>query len=520
MRVAFFHRGYENIGVQMLSAVLRRAGHETRLFFDPLLFDDMLLSVKPLARAFDHTTLLIDRLAEWNPGVVCFSIVTFDYAWARRSARRIRERLPNAKIVFGGIHVTSVPDEVLSCGDADFVVVGEGEGAIVDLVAALGSGGDVGSIANVGVRGGSVRAPRPLIQDLDALPFADKALYYDEHPLFRIGYTIVSGRGCPIDCAYCHNNIQSKIYGRKGYLRRRSVENVVAELELAKTDSNPFLVRFSDDEFCYDAEWLEEFADVYPARAGMPFWCFISPGSARPRQFAALRRAGCVEMQMGVQTLDPEVRHHVIDRHETTERIAEAIDTCRSMGIRLTVDYIMNLPGHDEARLVEAAGFFAQHPPFRVHTFWLSYFPNLDITRYALEHGILTPTQMDEAWAGSSANTFFRGGTAFDASLVRTQILFLLAALRMRPLVEWLTRNGRYRRIPFVGFALYWFLTYTSSFATREKKNDLFGKRMARQYRSYVFARLRAGLAALLRPSAPIGAAPAGPAGAAWSGRP
>ncbi len=507
MRVAFFHRGYENIGVQMLSAMLRRTGHETRLFFDPLLFDDMLLSVKPLARAFDHSTLLLDRLADWNPGLVCFSVVTFDHAWARRSARRVRERLPRTKIVFGGIHITSVPDEVLAEGEADFVVVGEGEGAIVDLAAALESGGDPGVIDNVGVLGGLVRPPRPLVQDLDALPFADKSLYYDEHPLFRIGYTIASGRGCPIDCAYCHNNIQSKIYGRKGYLRRRSVENVVEELARAKVDSNPFLVRFSDDEFCYDAEWLERFADAYPARAAMPFWCFISPGSARPRQFAALKRAGCVEMQMGVQTLDVAVRRHVIDRHETTERIAEAIDTCRAMGIRLTVDFIMNLPGHDEARLVDAAGFFAKHPPFRVHTFWLSYFPNLDITRYALEHGILTPAQMDDAWSGSSANTFFRGGTAFDPSLVRTQILFLLAALRARRLVDWLTRNGRYRRIPFVGFALYWFLTYSSSFVTREKKNDLFGKRMSRQYRSYVYSRLKSAFSGWTRPGAPIDAA-------------
>ncbi|MCL4235610.1 MAG: radical SAM protein, partial [Deltaproteobacteria bacterium] len=313
-------------------------------------------------------------------------------------------------------------------------------------------------------------------------------------------------------------NIQSKIYGRKGYLRRRSVENVVAELTRAKSDSNPFLVRFSDDEFCYDAEWLEHFADVYPSRAGMPFWCFISPGSARPRQFAALKRAGCVEMQMGVQTLDTDVRRNVIDRHETTERIAEAIDTCRSMGIRLTVDFIMNLPGHDETRLVEAAGFFANHPPFRVHTFWLSYFPNLDITRYALDHGILTPAQMNEAWAGSSANTFFRGGTAFDPSLVRTQILFLLAALRMRPLVEWLTRNGRYRRIPFVGFALYWFLTYSASFATHEKKNDLFGKRMSRQYRSYFAARLRDAVASLWRPAVPATAGAPDPT--AWAERP
>lgn len=469
----------------MLSAMLRRAGHETRLFFDPLLFDDMLLSVPRLARRFSHTDHLLHRLSEWRPGLVCFSVVTYDYAWARGITRRIREILPDTKVVFGGIHVTSEPERVLADAQPDFVVVGEGDEVIVELADALTEGRSTDHLPNLGRLGGPLNPPRPVIQDLDALPFPDKDLYYREHSLFKIGYATISGRGCPINCTYCHNNIQSRIYGRKGYLRRRSVENTVEELRRAKAETEPFMIRFSDDEFCYDAQWLEDFADVYPAEVGLPFWCFISPGSAKQRHMAALARAGCVEMQMGVQTLEVDIRKQVIDRHESTPQVAQAIAACRRHGIKLSVDFILNLPGHTEDALVGAARFFAKNPPFRIHTFWISYFPGLEITDYALSHGILSRKDMDAAWEGSSANTFFRGGTAFDASLARTQILFLLASMRLGRLVEWLADRGRYRRLPFIGFALHWFLTYAVSFVTREKKNDLFGKRMLRQYAVY-----------------------------------
>jgi hypothetical protein len=503
MRISFVYRGYENIGVQMLSANLRRAGHETRLHFDPLLFEDMLISNAFLARVFSHRPELLQSLVDYRPSLICFSVVTFDFAWARDIARQVRVLLPDAKIVFGGIHVTSQAEEVLAAGCADYVVIGEGDETIVDLAAALADGADPSALPNVGVPG-RINPPRPLIQDLDALPFADKELHYREHPLFKIGYTVISGRGCPNNCTYCHNNIQGRLYGREHYLRRRSVESVTEELAKAKRDTNPFMIRFSDDNFCHDLAWLERFGDIYPPRAGVPFWCFVHPGSGAPATIAALKRAGCMEVQMGVQTLDPVVRSQVIGRHETHEEIAGAIDGFRQAGIRISTDFILNLPGHDEPGLIQAARFFAVHPPHRIHTFWLSYFPGLDITAYALAHGVISPQTVERQPEGASPNTFFRGGTAFDRSLAKTQLLFLLASLRRPRLLDWLVDHGVYRRLPFMGFAMFWFLTYALSYVTSGPKNDLYGKRLKRQYQHYGSAFIRRRVKTLFRrPSSP-----------------
>ncbi len=485
MRVSFVYRGYESIGIQMLSAGLRRAGHETRLHFDPLLFNDMLLSNARLARLFSHRDDLIRSVVQYAPGVVCFSCVTFDYAWARSMAAEIKSVLPGVRTVFGGIHVTSMPDAVLAQPGVDYIIIGEADEALVELVNALESGTPTEGIANVGKAGGVVNPPRPFIQNLDALPFADKELYYNVHPLFRIGYTIISGRGCPNNCSYCHNNIQRRLYGAKDYLRRRSVGSVIAELELAKKTVAPFIIRFSDDNLCYDINWLRAFADEYPRRVGIPFWCFVHPGSATEATIETLKRAGCIEVQMGVQTLEEDVRRNVIKRSESKAQIAAAIDGFRAAGIRISTDFIMNLPGHNEDSAVEASQFFAAHPPNRIHTFWLTYFPSLDITQYAVEHGIVSPDIVEKQSEGASPNTFFLGGSAFDKAIAKTQVLFLLASLQWRRMADWLTTNRRYRRIPLLGFTLYWFLTYAISLFTFSKKNDLYGKRMKRRYVSY-----------------------------------
>jgi len=255
-----------------------------------------------------------------------------------------------------------------------------------------------------------------------------------------------------------------------------------------------------DDNFCYDPQWLEQFADLYPRRAGIPFFCFIHPSNATARTIEALARAGCAEVQMGIQTLDPEVRRRVIGRHESEAQIAEGIDAFRRRGSGL---YRLHLesPRHDEPRS-RGRPLLLHAPAHRANTFWLSYYPSLDITAFALEHGILSSELLAEASAMDSSGSLLRGGTTFDHGLARTQILFLLATTPARGLVRWLTDSGRWRKIPFMGFTGFWLLNYFFSYLTLARKNNLYGRRLRRQYLAYGTRALgrRLGLATRRRP--------------------
>src|SRR5438093_13042797 len=104
MKVVFVALGQEQLGISILSAVLRRAGHETCLVFDPALFHDRYYFEVPILRDIfnrDHDT--VTRIIAEAPDLVAFSVLTFTYEWAVDIARRGKERA-GVPVIFGGVH--------------------------------------------------------------------------------------------------------------------------------------------------------------------------------------------------------------------------------------------------------------------------------------------------------------------------------------------------------------------------------------------------------------------------------
>ena len=141
---------------------------------------------------------------------------------------------------------------------------GAGEGALLDLVEALEQGKDYRNIPNLWVRGqnGEIckNDPRPLIADLDALPFWDREVFHIGAHLQKegaLGITVhkgimpvAAGRGCPFRCTYCTNEPLQEIYRGKGiFVRKRSVENIISELKTLKENYPVEVFEFWDEDF-------------------------------------------------------------------------------------------------------------------------------------------------------------------------------------------------------------------------------------------------------------------------------
>jgi len=149
MRIAFVHRLYENLGIEYLSAYLKKAGHDVCLFFDPALFDNYLLSNKELHKVFSYRDILIHAIVKDNPDIVAFSVSSSEYAWACDIAKAVKERT-EAVVVYGGAHPTAVLEEVLKNDFVDFVICGEGEEAMMEFVNSFTTHKDVRTIRNLG----------------------------------------------------------------------------------------------------------------------------------------------------------------------------------------------------------------------------------------------------------------------------------------------------------------------------------------------------------------------------------
>lgn len=150
MNVLFIHNGAENLGIEYLSSFLKvTKGHNTYLLFDPTMFaEDQLITSKILARMFSKDNKIIRKAIDLSPDLIAFSSNTGNYNWCLKIARKIKKRI-RVPIVFGGVHTTAVPWEVLKNNFIDYAIVGEGEFALIELMDHLTSKKDVSKILNL-----------------------------------------------------------------------------------------------------------------------------------------------------------------------------------------------------------------------------------------------------------------------------------------------------------------------------------------------------------------------------------
>jgi len=388
MKIVFVYPGNESIGIEILSAVLKQNGHETNLAFDPMVFGDAYLASRRLGKLFDCEARVVEQVVVSEPDLVAFSVTTDYYQWASRLAREIKARC-DVPIVFGGMHPTSVPEQVIENDSVDVLCIGEGEGALLDLVNQIercGTHRVDAPIPNMWIRSGPDVLKgdiRPLVEDLDGLPFADKSLFYREVPVFRKHYTIMMSRGCPFSCTFCCNSLLKTLSRGKGtHLRWRSVRNVIEELAQAKRRWNYRTVAFYDDVFTFNKKWAREFLPLYRKEIGRPFACVEHPRMIDEEIVGLLKEAGCVNIQLGVQSLNEKTRKEVLGRSETNEEIRESLRLIKRYGIGVTVDHIAEIPRETEEDQIEAALFYNETRPTVINFFWLSYYPKTEICKF------------------------------------------------------------------------------------------------------------------------------------------
>jgi anaerobic magnesium-protoporphyrin IX monomethyl ester cyclase len=409
MRVVFVALGQEQLGISILSSVLRRAGHETALVFNPALFHDRYYFDVPVLRdVFDRTARVIDEAAALRPDLLAFSVLTPTYQWCLDVARRVKARV-GCPVIFGGVHPSAVPEVCLENDAVDFVCVGEGEHAVVELCEQLDRGRrrPAHPIANIwwkDGRGETVRGPNAaFVQDLDALPFWDKELWEDALDVGAY-YLTMSSRGCPYRCTFCFNNFFARLPGKGGgkYVRQRSVEHQMEELRRMHARYRLRYVEFTDDIFTVDKEWVRELTTAYKREISVPFQCLVHPRFIDRDVARWLKDAGCQHVQMGVQSVDEEYKRKTLLRMEKDDHLRRALVALRDAGLPAKLDHILGLPGEPRSAQEAARKLYVEFQPRRVQTFWLTYVPGIDLTKQALADGVLTQRDVDDIERGKS----------------------------------------------------------------------------------------------------------------------
>jgi len=482
MKIIFVHQGRENLGIEYLSAFLKREGHQVDLAYDPNLFglNDNVFYIPALEKLFDRKERLIKKIIDFNPDTVAFSVYTGTCQWCYEIAREIKKRLP-VRIVFGGIHSTLAPERIIENDFVDFVIVGEGEEALLELVESLSSGKGGQHIQNLLFKqnGKIIKNEVRRSIDIEQLPLPDKSIF-EEFVIYRNDYIILTSRGCFFNCSYCCESYMNKLYCGT-FFRRRSVNSVMAELRFMKEKYNFREVMFNDSIFFTDKKWLKELLQLYKNEINVPFKCFGNIRFLDEEIAELLKWAGCYAIEFGLQTLNENVRKHILNRSETHNQCKKAFQICDKFKLRYDIDHMFGLPEEKVEDFKYAAEFYSQLKYLnRIKCHNLTYFPNLSIVEIARKNSILTEADINDISNGKRKDNFFHlfpEQHLNQQELMRSfQIFYKILPLLPGKLVKIIIQRHLYRKFHYIPSVIVIFLQILVAVKGRDYRYVLYLK--------------------------------------------
>lgn len=444
----------EALDLETLAAVLRGAGRQVRFVYDPDCFGatDNVLQSALLARLLARPNRVPAEVASWEPDVILFQVLSNTYRWCLEMAERIKGQKA-VPIVFMGLHPSLVPMHVMRHACVDYVIAGEMEGVVADLLEAIAGRRDVREAGSLYYRcGDEVQSTESAeLVDLDALPLPDKDLFapYVSH---RSSYCAMVSRGCPYSCSFCEETCSKKLYGGK-YFRRKDVDTVVAELVAGKQRHRFREVIFKDSYLSGNKAWLSELMGRYKKEIGAPFKCFCAVTGFDLETAQMLKDGGCYSVEFGLQTWNDEIRSKILNRRESSEDALAAFDCCSKARLRYDVDHMFNLPyeSRDDHLLgVERYGQLQYLGRIKVHH--LVYYPTADIVAHAMEAGDLPAGAVESLAEGHESDFYDQAtGSAEQRKLVAGfAALYKVLPLLPRRVARWFEVGNRIRWLRWI----------------------------------------------------------------------
>ncbi|MGC8972208.1 MAG: B12-binding domain-containing radical SAM protein, partial [bacterium] len=275
--------------------------------------------------------------------IVGISTDTTRYPIALSIARYAKAK--GCKVVIGGPHTTFLDRETLGTGFIDYVVRGEGEFIMLDLVRALEEKKDIREVKGISyIKDGEfIRNPNAeLIRDLDSLPFpARNLLPMDKYTAKLEGTyatSIVTSRGCPFNCSFCSASAFSGIEWRS-----RGVKNIIEELEILYKKYGYKAIAFFDDNFTLNPNRVVELCEEI-LRRGWKFkwWAFsrVEGILNNPKMVELMAKAGNYMVFIGFESANQEVLDS-FKKKLVVEKAKEAINILRKNKIKVMGSFIL-----------------------------------------------------------------------------------------------------------------------------------------------------------------------------------
>ncbi|MFC1511135.1 radical SAM protein [Candidatus Margulisiibacteriota bacterium] len=335
------------------ASVLEDAGLETKLIDAP---------------AYDYSLdRTISEIRDFSPQLCIIDTSTSSINYDLETAKQIKAMISKSiKICLVGPHASALPEEVISNENVDFVAIGEYDYTVRDLARRLNKDPNDNGEGVAGLwgkqKGGIIKnEKRPLIENLDELPFASKIIFeqldirkygldFTLHPYMNI----MTSRGCPYKCTYCL--WPQTLSG--GKYRERSLDHVFKEIDyVLRCQPKIREIFFDDDTFTVRLERVKEFCERYiKGNYKIPFSVNARPTITDEKLLRLLKQAGLRCLVVGFESGDQGILD-AVKKNTRLEEMKEFARLCHKLRIQVHGDFVFGLPGENHETIKNTTKF-------------------------------------------------------------------------------------------------------------------------------------------------------------------
>jgi len=346
---ALIYGNWMNMGIAYLSSFVKKNGHKTALY-------EAGKKIKKVWTAFEYDDEggLVKKIKEFGPDIIGITTMDTNFKFAVFLSGLVKKYF-DIPIIIGGPYPTICPEECIKPESVDIICRGEGEGALLDLLNTIDKKKDITKIKNLWVKkDGNIykNQLRPLIKDLDSLPFPDRELFenYDNEQF-------MTGRGCPNICSYCINHKLIKLYSGQQFVRYRNIESIFNEIKEVDRKKKIKSVAFIDETFTTSKKRTIEFCNKYEKKIGIPFTVQTRANTVDSEIIKALKDAGCYIILMGIENANDELRNKILKRNMSKEQIRNAFKIAKDAGLQTFTFNMIGVPGETRKTILETIDF-------------------------------------------------------------------------------------------------------------------------------------------------------------------
>lgn len=342
---------------------------------------------------------LTEKIKDSAPDLIGVTFTTENRFQGFDVIRQIKKDFSNILTMAGGPHVSlAAEDTMANIPELDFIVRGEGENTVLELVNALSSNSPLEKIQGLSYRvGGKIihNPDRPLIKDLDAMPFPSWNLVPWEKYNFTLDVpgrgrlraaNIMTSRGCPFNCNFCASQT---MWGRT--CRMRSADNILSEIGALRYNYNIKSLWIFDDTFTVSKKRIEEFCNKLLEREWDISWfCEIRTDTVDRPLLSLMKDAGCFSVGFGVESGSQRILDNVIGKGIRIEQVKEVAKICSELGIISNPFFIFSHPEETREDMKQTLSLINNWPkPSSISLSILHIYPGTRLFTLAKEKGIL-----------------------------------------------------------------------------------------------------------------------------------